>query len=118
MVRKQWFKDFPGGPVVKTLSFHRLGHEFDLWGTKIPHATQCSQKYKITKVYFKQTSQWVSPALPLPHAAGLDFASRCRCSLETKLWPRSETAGGLVSTAEEGRGLGGGQRGCTGGRSL
>ena len=23
------YRDFPGGPVVKTLSFHRLGHEFD-----------------------------------------------------------------------------------------
>ena len=38
-------KDFSGGPVVKTLHFHCRGHKFNPWsGSKVPHATQCSQK--------------------------------------------------------------------------
>ena len=31
LAKKQWLRDFPGGPVVKMLSFHRMEHEFDLW---------------------------------------------------------------------------------------
>lgn len=36
--------DFPGGPVVRTLSFLCSGLGFDPWGTKIPYATPLSQK--------------------------------------------------------------------------
>ena len=28
---KTFFRDFPGGPVVKTLHFHCRGHGFDAW---------------------------------------------------------------------------------------
>ena len=36
-----WIWDFPGGPVVKTPSFHCRGLGFDPWSrTKIPHAAQ------------------------------------------------------------------------------
>ena len=30
-------KDFPGGPGVKTLSFHFGGHRFNPWSGKISH---------------------------------------------------------------------------------
>ena len=44
---KKQNRDFPGGPVVKTPFFHCRRHGFDpCQGTKIPHATQCSQKNK------------------------------------------------------------------------
>ena len=37
--------DFPGGPVANTLSFQCRRCVFNLrWGTKVPGATQCSQK--------------------------------------------------------------------------
>ena len=41
-------RDFPGGPVVKTLRSQCRGHGFDPWskiklGTKIPHAVQRGQ---------------------------------------------------------------------------
>ena len=42
-------RDFPGGPLVKTLSFHCRRHGFNPWagvGTKIPHAAQHRQKVK------------------------------------------------------------------------
>ena len=35
--RKLIFRDFPGGPVVKTPHFHCEGHRFDDW-LGIPHA--------------------------------------------------------------------------------
>ena len=31
MVRKRKSRDFPGGPVVKTLPFHHRGHRFNPW---------------------------------------------------------------------------------------
>ena len=31
LVNKGRKGDFPGGPVVKTLRFHRRGHGFDPW---------------------------------------------------------------------------------------
>ena len=30
-VQEHWVKDFPAGPVVKTLCFHCRGLRFDLW---------------------------------------------------------------------------------------
>ena len=41
--------DFPGGPVVKTLSFHCSGGSSSVpgQGTKIPQALQFSQKIKM-----------------------------------------------------------------------
>ena len=45
LLRNDW--DFPGGPVVKTPSFHCRGRGFNpWWGTKIPKAVRCSQKKK------------------------------------------------------------------------
>ena len=42
---KTLFRDFPGGPVVKSLHSQCRGHEFNPgWGTKIPHATPRGQK--------------------------------------------------------------------------
>ena len=41
-------RDFPGGPVVKTLCFQCRGHGFDpCWGKNIPHAhaTRLDQKH-------------------------------------------------------------------------
>jgi len=39
--------DLPGGPVVKNLCFHYRKHGFiPGQGTRIPHATQCSQTTK------------------------------------------------------------------------
>ena len=29
--QERFLRDFPGGPVVKTLSFHCRGHRFDHW---------------------------------------------------------------------------------------
>ena len=43
-VKRNEVLDFPGGPVVKTPSFHCKGCRFDPWSGKIPHATWCSQK--------------------------------------------------------------------------
>ena len=38
-------RDFPEGPVAKTLRFHRRGHRFSPWsGTKIPPAARCGKK--------------------------------------------------------------------------
>ena len=40
------YGDFPGGPVIKTLSFNEWGaSSIPVWGAKIPHA--CGQKDKI-----------------------------------------------------------------------
>ena len=42
-------KEFPGGPVVKTLSFQSRGCGFNLWsgqGIKIPYVMWYSQKIK------------------------------------------------------------------------
>ena len=38
-------REFPGGPVVRTLCFHCRGHGFDPW-TKIPHAPWHGQEKK------------------------------------------------------------------------
>ena len=47
-------RDFPGGPVVKTLRFYWMGHRFDPWlGTKIPHATRRGQKQTNKKEWRK-----------------------------------------------------------------
>ena len=43
--RKKINRDFPGGPVVKTLCFQCQGHGFDPW-LGIPHAMQHGQKIK------------------------------------------------------------------------
>ena len=41
------FRDFPGGPVVKTLPSNAGDVSLILgWGAKIPHAMWCSQKKK------------------------------------------------------------------------
>ena len=32
--------DFPRGPVVETLHFHCMGHGFEPWSGKIPHAAE------------------------------------------------------------------------------
>ena len=47
--KKTW-KDFPGGPVVKTLPSNTgdMG-SIPGWGTKIPHAVGCGQKLKKKK---------------------------------------------------------------------
>ena len=43
-------RDFPGGPVVKTLPSNAGGvGSIPGWGTKIPHAVGCSQKLKKKK---------------------------------------------------------------------
>ena len=40
---EEGMQDFPGGPVIKTLPFHCMGHGFHPWsGTKIPHAEWCA----------------------------------------------------------------------------
>ena len=33
-----YFRDFPGGPVVKNSCFQCRGHGFNLWSEKMPHA--------------------------------------------------------------------------------
>ena len=45
-------RDFPGGPVVKTLSFHYRSVTWvpSLPGTQIPHAVWCSQKKNLTLI--------------------------------------------------------------------
>ena len=40
-------RDFPGGPVVKTLHFQHRGHEFNPWSGKIH--MPCGQKIKFKK---------------------------------------------------------------------
>ena len=41
-------RDFTGGPVVRTLSSNATGAgSVPGWGTKIPHTTEYSQKFKI-----------------------------------------------------------------------
>ena len=43
-------REFPGGPVLRTWCFHCWGLGSILgWGTKIPQASQCSQKKKKKK---------------------------------------------------------------------
>ena len=39
-------RDFPGGPVVKTLHFQHRGHEFNPWSGKIPYALWPKNKIK------------------------------------------------------------------------
>ena len=34
------FRDFPGGPVVKTLPAQCKGHRFNPWSVNIPHAAE------------------------------------------------------------------------------
>ena len=47
-LRPLW--NFPGGPVIKTLSFNAEGTgSIPDGGTKIPHATWCGQNIKILK---------------------------------------------------------------------
>ena len=48
--------DFPGGPVVKTLSFLCRGLRLDPWGTKILYATPLSQKKGRTVSYHNMPS--------------------------------------------------------------
>ena len=59
--------DFPGGPAVKTLCFHRRGHGFDpWWGTKIPHAPRsAAERKKDWKFYNAQDSALPPPLPPL-----------------------------------------------------
>ena len=46
-LKKMWYREFPGGPVVKTLSFHCQGpSSIPGQGTKILQATWCGQKKK------------------------------------------------------------------------
>ena len=45
-----FFQDFPGGPVVKTLSFHWRGRSSAADGeTKISHTMRCDQKINNNK---------------------------------------------------------------------
>ena len=37
---KNYFRDFPGGAVVKNPPAIAGGHEFDPWSGKIPHAME------------------------------------------------------------------------------
>ena len=51
---KTYYREFPGGPVVRTLCFHCRGHgSIHGWGTKILQAMQQGQKKK--KTYYKDT---------------------------------------------------------------
>ena len=46
-IKNRKIRDFPGGPVVKTLRFHCRGTGLiPGQGTKIPHATWCGPKKK------------------------------------------------------------------------
>ena len=54
-LKKKYFRDFPGGPVVKNL----LSNAGDMgsilgWGTKIPHAIQCGQNVKKLKIFVRK----------------------------------------------------------------
>ena len=50
---------FPGGPVVRTSSFHCRGQGVPSpgQGTKIPHAKQCDQKQNYTKLKTKNKNE-------------------------------------------------------------
>ena len=62
---KNYFRGFPGSPVVKTPCFHYRGQEFDLgWGTKFPQTVWCGYKKKKKerkkeKKVLAQTSLWL-----------------------------------------------------------
>ena len=54
-LKQQKFREFPGGPVVRTLHFHCCGPGLiPGWGTKIPQATQHGQKKKKEKLMLLQ----------------------------------------------------------------
>ena len=54
-------RDFPGGPVVKTLHFHCRGKgSIPGWGTKIPHATPHGQKKERKKKLGKEYKNMIN----------------------------------------------------------
>ena len=68
----QWIRDFPGGPVVKTLPSHAWGRgSISGKGTKIPHATgQLSPP--------TATSKWPIATIE-PTCSGADIPQLERC---------------------------------------
>ena len=67
-------RDFPGGPVVKTLHFHcRWGGGTSSnpgWGTKIPHGMQCGQNLKSQKKRNPNIPPKLTPSRPTGESAG------------------------------------------------
>ena len=55
--KNKCIRDFPGGPVVRTLHFHcqDLGL-LPGWGTRIPHASKYDQKKKVSNKMESETA--------------------------------------------------------------
>ena len=51
-------RDFPGGPVVKTLHFHCRGCGFDPWSGKMPHGMAKKFKKKKKKTQLREAELW------------------------------------------------------------
>ena len=51
-------RDFPGGPVAKTLGFHCRGPRFDPWSGKSDPACCMAQQEKKKKKDFSYSSRW------------------------------------------------------------
>ena len=58
LILKNSFRDFPGGPMVKTLCFHYRGHGFDPWSRELRSHMPCgtAKKKKIILVTYDKAN--------------------------------------------------------------